>query len=260
MNPNSFKKKKSGKFVMKYYGSDSYYKNSLLLECIQHYKHLFKGRLLDLGCGNKPYSLIYNEICDYSVGCDVPFSLHKDSKVEVLCLAEDIDRHFDKKSFDCILFTEVLEHTVDDRTVMKNINLLLKENGNLIISAPFTYVLHESPHDYRRYTIFGLTKLLEDNHFKVMNVHSTGAVLSSGFFIHYYALMKIFYYAFKILGFKNINENKAIRAIISLPELLFYFLSKRKFRKKLHDNQYPTMNEMFSSMGYFIIAKKVKDF
>lgn len=259
MDSASFKKKKSGKYVMKYFGADSFYKNSLLLECVQHYKNLFKGNLLDLGCGNKPYSWIYKEVCDYSVGCDVPFSLHKNAEVEVLCLAEDIDRHFDKNSFDCILCTEVLEHTVNDRKVIENVNLLLKENGYLVISAPFTYVLHELPHDYRRYTYFGLKNLLEENQFEVLSVHSMGGVFSSGFFIWYYALMKIFYFALKKTGFKNIHENKTLRAIISLPEFVFFFFGIKKFRKKLQDNQLPSMNEKFSSMGYFLTARKIKE-
>ena len=83
MNSSAFVKK-NGRYYLKYFGSESYYKNGLLLECIEYFKDLMKGKLLDLGCGNKPYSAIYNEVCDSSIGCDVPFSLHKDSIVEVV--------------------------------------------------------------------------------------------------------------------------------------------------------------------------------
>lgn len=260
MNSASFKKKRDGKFVLKYFGSDSYYKNGLLLECIQHYRHLMKGKLLDLGCGNKPYSAIYNEVCDNSTGCDVPFSLHKDAEVEVLCFAEDVDKHFDKNFFDFILCTEVIEHTVNDRKVFENINKILKIGGHLLISVPFTYVLHEAPHDYRRYTLYGLIKLLEDFDFKILSAHSAGASVSSGFYILYYTFTKIVYFILKKAGLKNIHENKFLRSITSLPELLFYFFSIGKFRKKLSENKFPSKNEMFSSMGYIITAKKVKNF
>lgn len=258
MDTSSFKKKKNGSYVQKYIGSDSFYKNGLLLECIQHYKNLMKGKLLDLGCGNKPYSQIYNEVCDYSVGCDVPFSLHQNANVEVLCFAEDINKHFEKDYFDCVLCTEVLEHTVNDRKVVENINTILKPGGILIISTPFTYVLHEAPYDYRRYTSYGLTKLIEDNCFETLSIHSMGASISSGFYILYYTFTKLLYFILKKAGLKKAHENKLLRAVTSIPEFIFYATGIISFRKKLRKNKFPSMNEMFSSMGYLIVARKVK--
>ena len=255
MDSSAFEKK-NGRYYLKYFGSESYYKNGLLLECVEHFKHLMKGRLLDLGCGNKPYSVIYNEVCDSSVGCDVPFSLHKKAEVEVLCFAEDIDKHFEAGSFDCVLCTEVIEHTVNDRKTISNIYNLLNKEGNLIISAPFTYVLHESPYDFRRYTLYGLISLLEEHNFKVCSAFSMGATFSSGFYIFYYSFTKTFFYVFKKIGLRNLHNNIFVRALIDLPELFFYKLNINYFRKKLADNRSPSVNEMFSSLGYFITAKK----
>lgn len=218
-----------------------------------------KGRLLDLGCGNKPYSVIYNEVCDSSVGCDVPFSLHKNADVEVLCYAEDIDKHFERGYFDCVICTEVLEHTVNDSKVMYNINTVLKTDGYLIISAPFTYVLHEAPHDYRRYTLYGLRNILENHSFEVKSAFSMGATFSSGLYVYYYALVKIFYYSLKKIGFKNLHNNAFLNAVTSIPEWLFFKCNINSFRKKLSSNKYPSKNEMYSSMGYFIVAKKIND-
>lgn len=251
--------KKNGRYYLKYFGSESFYKNGLLLECIEHFKELMKGKLLDLGCGNKPYSAVYNEICESSVGCDVPFSLHKNSTVEVLCLAEDTDKHFEPGYFDCVICTEVLEHTVNDRKTVSNINLLLRNSGYLIISAPFTYVLHEAPHDYRRYTLYGLMKILEEHNFEIRSAFSMGATFSSGFYIFYYSLIKSFFFALKKIGMKNIHNNKFIRSVTDLPEFLLYKLNISSFRKKLRANKFPSVNEMYSSLGYFIVAKKVKE-
>lgn len=251
--------KKNGRYYLKYFGSESFYKNGLILECIEHFKELMKGKLLDLGCGNKPYSAVYNEICDSSVGCDVPFSLHKNSTVEVLCFAEDTDKHFEPGYFDCVICTEVLEHTVNDRKTVSNINLILKNGGYLIISAPFTYVLHEAPHDYRRYTLYGLMKILEENNFEISSAFSMGATFSSGFYIFYYSLIKTFFFALKKIGMKNIHNNKFIRSVTDLPEFILYKFNINSFRKKLRENKFPSVNEMYSSLGYFIVAKKVKD-
>jgi len=251
-------KKKNGRYVMKYLNSESFYKNNLLVETVQHFKSFMKGKLLDLGCGNKPYSMIYKDVCESSVGCDVPFSLHTNSKVEVLCYAEDIDKHFEKNSFDCVLCTEVLEHTVNDRKVVGNINKILKQDGYLLVSVPFTYVLHEKPHDYRRYTVFGLQSILETNGFEVLSVVSLGGTFSSGFFILYYSVTKIFFYTFKKAGL-NLRSNKLIAAVINIPEYILYAFNISRFRKKLQAAEVPSANEMFSSTGYFIAAKKLKD-
>jgi SAM-dependent methyltransferase len=218
-----------------------------------------KGKLLDLGCGNKPYQKIYDEVCDSSVGCDVPFSLHQKANVEVICFAEDTDKHFEHGHFDCIICTEVLEHTINDIKVMENINKILKKDGHLIISAPFTYVLHEAPHDYRRYTLYGLTNILEDHNFEVQSIFSMGGTFSSGFYVYYYALMKIFYYSFRKMGLKNLQNISLLNAIVAFPEWLFYKFNIKSFRKKLSGNKFPSVNEMYSSLGYFIAAKKIND-
>ena len=257
MESSSFYKK-NDRYYLRYSGSESYYKNGLLLECIWHFRDFLGGKLLDLGCGNKPYSHIYNEYCDSSIGCDVPFSLHKNAKVEVECYAEDIDKHFELNLFDCVLCTEVLEHTVNDRKVISNINTILKPGGSLIISTPFTYVLHEAPHDYRRYTYYGLRKILEENNFKVNSAFSMGGTFSSGLYIFYYSLTKIFFYALKSIGMKSARENTLINNIVNFPEWLFYKVNIRTFRKKLQENKLPSTNEMFSSMGYFMVAEKIK--
>ncbi len=255
MNKGDFKRKESG-YALKYLKAESFFKNSMLLECIQHHKERMKGKLLDLGCGNKPYSVIYDEVCDSSTGCDVPFSLHKDTNVEVLCYAEDIDKHFGRNEFDCVLCTEVIEHTIDDRKVMGNINKVLKLNGILLLSAPFTYVLHEAPHDYRRYTIFGLTNLLESNGFEIVSVYSMGGSFSSGFFVFYYTFTKIFHYIFKKAGLEKLSRNAFVHSILSIPESIFCFFNLPILKKKLSGNIYPTVNEQFSSLGYFFVAEK----
>jgi SAM-dependent methyltransferase len=255
---NSFEKK-NGKYYLKYFGSESYYKNGLLLECIQFFKPLMRGKLLDLGCGNKPYSSIYNEVCDSSVGCDVPNSPHKNSTVEVLCAAEDADKHFDAGSFDCVICTEVLEHTRNDYKVVQNINKLLNTDGNLLISAPFTYVLHEPPHDYRRYTLYGLKSILEENGFEVKSIFSMGATFSSMFYIFYYSLVKMFFYVLNKIGLGKLHSNKIIGSFVALPELMLYAFNIGSFRKKLSANKFPSVNEMYSSLGYFAVAKKITD-
>jgi SAM-dependent methyltransferase len=150
----------------------------------------------------------------------------------------------------------VLEHTLNDRKVMSNISKILKPGGALLISAPFTYVLHEEPHDYRRYTYYGLSQILRDNGFRIVSSFSMGGTLSSGFLILYYFFMKLFFYSFKMIGIDGLRNNYLIKAVFSFPELVMYKAYAPFFRKKLESNSLPGKNEKFSSTGYFMAAIK----
>ena len=57
-----------------------------------------------------------------------------------------------EEKFDLVLCTNVLEHIFDVKPAIKNLNYLLKENGQLVISVPFIYPLHYEPKDFWRFT------------------------------------------------------------------------------------------------------------
>ncbi len=241
---------------MRFPQSESYFKNSLLLDTLQSFTGGMSGRLLDLGCGNKPYYNIYSRHCTESVGCDVPHSLHSESEVEVLCAAEEIDKFFEKDSFDCVICTEVIEHTYDDEKVIANISNVLATGGTLLISAPFIYVLHEEPHDYKRYTYYGIENLLLKNNFRIEASFAMGGVLSSGFLVLYYFFMRIFTYGLKKIGLKKFRDSNVLKFFISLPEFAMYQIYKPFFKRKLKNNLKPGKSEKFSSTGYFFYAVK----
>jgi SAM-dependent methyltransferase len=253
-NYNSFVSRKGDKYYINYKKTTGIYKGSLLLECQLFNKNLMKGKLLDLGCGNKPYSIIYNKFADISISCDVPFSLHKENLVDVFCYAEKLP--FKQNIFDCIICTEVLEHTKNDLETIRSIFKILKSDGYLLISVPFIYVLHEEPYDYRRYTFYGLKNLLESNGFEVKSIVSMGGIFFSLFSIIWGIIWKIFFFAFKKLGFNNLSELNLIKLIITAPEWIAFKIYKNRFRRKLLKNNYPSLYERYSSAGYFFVAQK----
>lgn len=75
------------------------------------------------------------------------------------------DNEFEKKiqfSPDCIVALEVFEHLKDPFLAVQNLRKILKKNGIIIISTPFIFGMHDLPHDYFRYTKFGLINLFKD--------------------------------------------------------------------------------------------------
>jgi len=77
-----------------------------------------------------------------------------------------------EEKFDLVLCTNVLEHIFDVKPAIKNLNYLLKENGQLVISVPFIYPLHDEPKDFWRFTEHALNKLFSD--FKILTIKRTG--------------------------------------------------------------------------------------
>ena len=55
--------------------------------------------------------------------------------------------------------TQVLEHVPDPGAALSEFLRVLRPGGRVAISTPLTWFLHETPHDYYRYTSYGLTHL-----------------------------------------------------------------------------------------------------
>ncbi len=125
------------------------------------------GKLLDFGCGSKPYRNLF-DVQEY-VGLDIQESGHniKSENVNVFYNGEEIP--FENDHFDSIFSSEVFEHVFNIDTVLSEINRVCKMEGKLLITVPFVWDEHEIPYDYARYTSFGIKHLLERHGFEVLN-------------------------------------------------------------------------------------------
>jgi len=135
--------------------------------------HFLTGKLLDFGCGAKPYKEFFTNAAEY-VGLDYenPGHLHKNESIDVFYNGKEIP--FPSGHFDSILATQVLEHVEDLPFTLKEWHRVLKQGGRLLITAPFTWEEHELPHDYRRFTAIGLEQLLVKNGFHCVEIKKLG--------------------------------------------------------------------------------------
>ena len=145
-----------------------------------HYRSLFpallkasvhaRGRLLDIGCGNKPYKQMFAGRITEHLGCDVVQSSER--RVDIICPATQIP--LEDASFDTIFCTQVIEHVADHRGLVREAFRLLKSGGALILSGPMYWHLHEVPYDFFRFTKYGFRYILEEAGFSVDTVESNG--------------------------------------------------------------------------------------
>jgi SAM-dependent methyltransferase len=128
------------------------------------------GRLLDIGCGNKPYASLFMGKITEHLGCDIVQS--SEQRVDIICPATAIP--LDDASVDTILCTQVIEHVSDHRALLQEIRRLLRSGGILILSGPMYWPLHEEPHDFFRFTKYGFRSILEAAGLSVASVESNG--------------------------------------------------------------------------------------
>jgi SAM-dependent methyltransferase len=155
---------------------------SLTVESLERVAPQARGRLLDVGCGQKPYEHIFKPFSSEYIGIERrdTFALtnaeNAESKPD---LVYDGDRlPFDDRSFDTVLNIQVLEHTPAPAELVKEMARVLKDDGRLILSAPFQFRLHEQPHDYFRYSPHGLRILCQAAGLEVVEVHAMGSLWS----------------------------------------------------------------------------------
>jgi len=126
----------------------------------EHFLKHCRGRLLDLGCGKVPFYEFYRNHVEETVCADWGNTLHGSRHVDVTCdLTKPLP--FQDDEFDTVLLSDVLEHIATPQQLMNEVSRVLRRNGRLILNVPFMYWLHETPHDYYRYTEFALRRMTE---------------------------------------------------------------------------------------------------
>lgn len=137
------------------------------------------GRLLDFGCGTKPYESLLK--VDKYIGLDLvlPGFEHLYPHVDVFYDGKVIP--FEEGYFDAVFSSEVIEHVFNIDQVMGEIHRVLKIGGTFLFTMPFAWGEHMKPYDYARYTTFGIRDILEKNGFKVMEIRKTSGSVEAIF-------------------------------------------------------------------------------
>ncbi len=135
------------------------------IEKVMPYIH---GKLLDIGCGQKPYREIIGSSCTEYIGLENINSLHNLARVEVI--GDALNLPFPERTFNTVVSFQVMEHIPEPEQFLREIFRVLVPGGYAIITTPFMWGEHEIPHDYFRYTRYGLEYLVIKTGFEVVSI------------------------------------------------------------------------------------------
>ncbi|MBA3429905.1 MAG: class I SAM-dependent methyltransferase [Actinobacteria bacterium] len=131
-----------------------------------------KGRILDVGCGRKPYRRWFTAANEY-VGLDIT----ADSDADIVVVPGE-RWPLEDASFDAVFSTQVLEHVRDFDNVRSEIGRVLKPRGRAVVSLPFIYSEHGAPDDFRRFSAYGAAQIFPAD-WEILKVSRLGSVGSS---------------------------------------------------------------------------------
>lgn len=216
-----------------------YFARRELYKNISELMQLLSGRVLDIGCGQKPYAHLCKCLEYIGLELDTPYNR----------ISKKADYFYDGKTipftdeyFDCIISIEVFEHVFNPYEFLHEINRVTKLGGYLLISVPFVWDEHEQPNDFGRYTSFGMKYLLNKFGFDILEYRKVNNGIEAIF-----QLLNVYIYKVVAVHIRNRYIKLMTVLLLTFPfNLVGLILSKIL----------PKNNDFY--LDNLILARKVK--
>jgi SAM-dependent methyltransferase len=148
-----------------------------LREKIYLFSSALNGKLMDFGCGSKPYKSFFK--VDEYVGVDFYNEGHPHDNEQIDIFYDGKKLPFGDNEFDSVLCSEVFEHIFNLSDILVEISRVMKSGGKILITCPFVWNEHEAPNDYARYSQFALKDVLKKTGFEIIEFSKSGNFVST---------------------------------------------------------------------------------
>ena len=189
-----------------------YFIRRSLYEKIKRLAPELDGRLLDFGCGSKPYQSLFTNAREY-IGLDYESEGHSHANENIDVIYDGKKIPFGDEHFDSVFSSEVFEHIFNLEEIIPEIKRVMKKQGKILITCPFVWNEHEVPMDFARYTGFALKHLFEKNGFEVLIQDKSG-----DFTLALYQMRMIYFNQHFIPSFPLLGKLKFFRT--NVPPLI----------------------------------------
>ncbi|MGE5568431.1 MAG: class I SAM-dependent methyltransferase [Rhodospirillales bacterium] len=130
------------------------------------------ARVLDAGAGEGKYAKTFarQRYCGVDLGVGDASWNYKglDAVADLMALP------FPAACFDAAVNIVTLEHVREPRCALTEIARVLRPGGQLLLVAPHEWEVHQAPHDYFRFTRYGVRHLLAEAGFADIHVLAAG--------------------------------------------------------------------------------------
>lgn len=150
----------------------AYFVRNRLLQGIKRHVPSLKGKLLDFGCGSKPYKSLFT--VDEYIGLDFENAGHDHTNEQIDVYYDGKKIPFEDNSFDSVYTSEVFEHVFNLPEVLKEIHRVMKKDALILVTCPFAICEHETPNDFARYSSYALRDIMQKNGFEVVAQEKLG--------------------------------------------------------------------------------------
>lgn len=205
-----------------------------LLLAVDKYAHYMNGKMIDFGCGSKPYKSLFN-VKEY-IGVDFNGEGHSHENEQIDVFYDGHTLPFPDNFFDSVFSTEVFEHVFNLEEIIPEIKRVMKPGARILVTCPFAIPEHEQPNDYARYSSFGLKHLFEKNNFKVIEYEKVGN--------HFETIMQLRIGFYDLVIFPKLDKLVFVRPLLEFILYPVYNISALIFSKLLPNKQALYMNNV----------------
>jgi len=205
---------------------------------IERHRPNLRGLLIDLGCGDRPYEAYLRQYCDQYIGIDWGSTQH----TRVADVLADLNEPLPVQDAvaDTVISFSVMEHLREPSLFLREAARIMRPGGKIILQVPFMWRVHEAPHDFFRYTLYGLDYLFRGAGFVDVVVEPT-----TGFWTMW--TVKLNYQVIRL-----INGPRPVRAVLRACLNAAFWINQHV--AIWLDRVWPSSSE--ETAGYFTVARK----